>query len=106
MTDAELIAFAAEFRAGLLDGKPSDFMCATVCMPLAGLLGCYGIEAEVIEGDLGEMNHCWLLLADGRVLDPTADQFNSYGFEPLPPVYLGPAKAIHPRKSPTPAEKA
>ena len=39
------------------------------------------------------MNHIWIRLADGRVLDPTADQFGDY-----PPVYLGdPLPELHKR---------
>jgi len=48
---------------------------------------------------LPEMNHYWLELPDGQVLDPTADQFNDEdGFEhlrPLPPVYIGKPLDIH-----------
>ena len=95
MTDAELVDFATEFRAGILDGRPSWMMCFAVAAPLAGLLHLHGVEADVIEGDLGEFNHVWLRLPDGRVLDPTAGQFNEFGFEAMPPVYLGPPGEIH-----------
>lgn len=96
MSDEELMTFATEFRDGILDGHPSAWMCAAVCWPLATLLGIYGVEAEAIETDLGEMNHVWLLLADGRALDPTADQFNAlFPDMNLPPVYLGPLLKIH-----------
>jgi hypothetical protein len=96
MTDDDLIAFATEFRDGILDGRSSEWMCAMVCWPLAGLLGMHGVEATPVETDLGEMNHIWLRLADGRALDPTADQFNAYGFQPvMPPVYLGPPMKYH-----------
>lgn len=99
MTDAELIECATEFREGILDGRDSKFMCAMVCWPLAGLLGMYGVETETVESDLGECNHIWLRLKDGRALDPTADQFN-WLFPDLnmPKVYLGPplATKIHP----------
>lgn len=96
MKDAKLIKIATEFRKGILDGRPSRMMCFAICAPLAGLLGACGVDVEVIEGDLGECNHVWLRLADGRVLDPTADQFNDYGFPEMPPVYLGPPTTIHP----------
>ena len=96
MSDDELVGFATEFRQGLLDGKSSEMMCFAVCSALAGLLEFHGVSTELVEGDLGEFNHCWLRLSDGRVLDPTADQFNSYGFDPLPPVYLGQPTKIHP----------
>lgn len=99
MTDQELIAFASDFREGVLDGRPSNWMCAAVCWPLSSLLGLYGVENRTVEGDLGHCNHVWIELADGRVLDPTADQFNSmFPNMDLPPVYLGPAIAIHPEE--------
>lgn len=96
MTDNQLVRFASEFREGILDGGGSSFCCWMVCAPLSGLLRCYGVETETVEGDLGECNHFWLKLPDGRVLDPTADQFNYARAQPLPPVYLGPPLDIHP----------
>lgn len=100
MSDAELIAFAADFREGILDGGPSNWMCAAVCWPLAGLLRFNGIDCDCIESDLGHCNHIWIRLADGRALDPTADQFNQM-FPSLnfPPVYLGAPASIHPEPS-------
>ncbi len=99
MTDAELIDIATEFRDGILDGRPSKMMCYMVSAPLAGFLNFYGLRADLIGGDLG---HFWIRLADGRVLDPTADQFNDEGFEVLPPVYLGPPTMLHPPPESTP----
>ena len=96
MTDAELIEFASEFREGILEGRSSWMMCFAVAAPLAGLLKMHGVDAVLKEGDLGELNHFWLCLPDGRVLDPTADQFNDFGVELMPSVYLGPPTAMHP----------
>lgn len=90
MTDTELVEFAADFREGVLGGRGSALMCAAVCMPLVTLLGLYGVEAKLMESETDACNHIWLLLADGRVLDPTADQF-----EGMPPVYLGPPTTLH-----------
>ena len=96
MTDDEIVEFAADFRSGILDGRPSEFMCFMVCSPLATLLNMHGVENEVIESDLGHMNHFWIKLSDGRALDPTADQFNSlFPSLSLPPVYLGAPLEIH-----------
>jgi hypothetical protein len=64
-------------------------MCAAVCYPLVTLLNMAGVKCEIVESDLGDMNHVWLKLADGRALDPTADQFNRLYRMGLPPVYLG-----------------
>jgi hypothetical protein len=56
----------------------------------------HGVDCDAVESDLGEMNHIWIRLADGRSLDPTADQFcQLFGINPMPPVYLGPPVAIH-----------
>lgn len=70
-------------------------MCFAVCGPLHGLLALYGVEATIEDGEFGDWNHFWLRLPDGRVLDPTADQFNDQLEHPLPPVYLGPAAMVH-----------
>ncbi len=96
MTDAELIECCQEFRDGILDGRPSNWMCAMVCYPLVTLLGMYGVKAELVETDMGECNHVWMRLADGRALDPTADQFNDlFPDLKMPPVYLGPPSKLH-----------
>lgn len=97
LSDSELIEVAREFREGILDGRDSRWMCAMVCWPLVGLLRMYGVESEAVESDLGEMNHIWLRLSDGRALDPTLDQFNYYfPNENLPAVYLGTPTKYHP----------
>lgn len=93
MTDAELIEFASEFREGILDGTPSAMMCGMICEPLVTLLNMIGVPCSIaktnaIRTSYGSCNHVWIYLADGRVLDPAADQFNDEGLA-LPPVYLG-----------------
>jgi hypothetical protein len=98
MLDTELIEIAGDFRDGILGGRPPAMMCAAVAWPLQGFLSAfYGIETEAVETRFAEGgNHIWLRMPDGRVLDPTADQFN--GVIPdaeLPPVYLGPPLSIH-----------
>ena len=95
MNDKQLLKFAVEFRKGILDGKPSNMMCAAVSWPLAGLLNFHGIKCECVESDLGEMNHTWIKLADGRALDATADQFNFLFNHKHPPVYLGDPLNFH-----------
>jgi hypothetical protein len=97
MTDADLIEFTQEFRDGILDGTPSWMMCAAVCYPLVTLLNMIGVKCDLVESDLGEFNHVWMRLADGRVLDPTADQFNElFPDLAMPPVYLGAPTKLHP----------
>lgn len=104
MEDAALITFASEFRDGILDGAQSRWMCFAVCAPLSPLLRLHGVENEIVESDLGDFNHIWLRLEDGRALDPTADQFNVFPGHDWPPVYLGAPGVIHPapRSSPKP----
>lgn len=97
MEDRDLVEFAEGFREGILRGNPSHRMCAAVSWPLASLLRVHGVECEAIESDLGDCNHVWIKLADGRALDPTADQFNVLFLTDYPPVYLGePKPELHP----------
>lgn len=100
MKDKQLLKIVREFRKGIIGKSESTFMCFAVCAPLAGFLGMYGIEAKTREGIVrlrdgqgryaGECNHYWIELEDGRVIDPTADQFNRRLSLAMPAVYLGP----------------
>lgn len=97
MTDAEIIEFAAEFRGGLIGQGGPHMLCFVICAPLVTLLGMHGVPGRMMEGDVhlkggGGMNHVWIELDDGRVLDPSADQFNGFRDGDMPAVYLGPAK--------------
>ncbi len=89
MTDRQLKRFAKDFRDGILGGRPSDMMCFAVCAPLQAMLHCVGVNTEIVTSDFPEVNHVWLRLEDGRILDPTADQFG------LESVYLGPLPLIY-----------
>lgn len=95
MTDAELIATCTEFRRGLLGRRSPRWQCAKVCWAMAPYLEffhqvtlavCMSENVEFARGRT--CNHVWLQLADGRVLDPTADQFSTKA-RPLPAIYLG-----------------
>lgn len=108
MTDAELLEFTQEFRDGILDGGPSDMRCFMVCAPLVTLLNMSGVPAKLEEAKsvrtvYGECNHVWIKLSDGRVLDPTADQFNSRRRK-MPPIYLGKPTSLHRHTPPTKEE--
>ena len=83
MTDRQLLKATRQFRDGILEGRSSDRMCFMVCFALQGFLSACGLETLLIEAEFRDTNHVWLQLPDGRVLDPTADQFG------LAPVYLG-----------------
>jgi hypothetical protein len=85
VTDRQLLRFAASFRRGILGrGKSSRAMCFAVAAPLESLLLMCGVEVRLVKGLVGDWEHYWLELGDGRILDPTADQFS------MAPVYLGP----------------
>jgi hypothetical protein len=93
VTDRELIKLAKEFRRGILGNRDnSKGWCAAISWPLESLLSLHGIEAALVETNLSSdsrsseaLNHVWLMLPDGRALDPTADQFD----RTLGEVYLG-----------------
>lgn len=89
MTDSQLREAVAAFRAGILGGRPADGMCFAVCAPLQGYLEMFGIRTELVEVYFAECNHVWLQLTDGRIIDPTADQFG------LEPVYVGPPPLVY-----------
>lgn len=93
MSDEELIAFAREFRDFMLEGRDSLRMCFMVCFPLEGLLNATDVGCRMIRGNIEGWDHVWLELDDGRILDPTADQFPNLfpdaGEKPMPAVFLG-----------------
>jgi hypothetical protein len=95
MTRRELRRFVTEFRAGILNGRPSDRMCFAVCAPLQSVLAICGVETDLVEADFDmwrPTNHVWLQCADGMIIDPTADQFSSPSRR-FPKVYIGPLPA-------------
>ena len=104
MGDEELRQFALDFRIGLIgETASSEGCCYMVSAPLASLLRVYGVDCELAGCDFPDAaethaaNHFWIALPDGRVLDPTFDQFCSE--EPVP-VYLGPPTEFHPTEPP------
>jgi len=56
-----------------------------------------GAQNKLVEGEIlyykRNLQHFWIELSDGRIVDPTADQFNDEGYE-MPQIYLG----IKPRR--------
>jgi hypothetical protein len=101
MSDRKLVRTASEFRKGILGRSPSRRMCFAVCAPLLGLLAMdKAFRGSLAESDVRKsdviFNHIFIALDDGRVLDPTADQFNDLFAEQMPKVYLGaPTKHLH-----------
>lgn len=97
MSEQNLLKTVTEFRKGILDKRPSDGMCFAVCAPLRGFLSMCGTETAMVQGDFdGYINHVWLKLADGRIIDPTADQLMNLLGRSMPPVYVGPKPAWYP----------
>jgi hypothetical protein len=101
ITDQELIKFAEEFRDGLIGKRNSSrSMCFMLSSPLGALLKQIGVETRLVEFELHNENeifgHFCLELADKRILDVTADQFNDLipGCN-FPKVYLGEKPAIY-----------
>lgn len=108
MTDKELIRVVTGFRKGILGRRKSLKMCYAICWPLQGYLRIINFETVLTEGKIKladhnkgiVINHFWLTLKDGRILDPTADQFNGWGNPDMPPVYLGDKPEYYEPKKP------
>lgn len=105
VSDKRIYKIVREFRSGLLGPRGSgDSMCFAVCGPLVGLLNSMGVKAELRMAwlqlyEIGRSNHFWIELEDGRVIDPTIDQFNRVLGERLPKIYFGPPlEKLHPRQ--------
>jgi len=64
-------------------------MCYMVCAPLQSFLEQEGKRTELIEGEVYGRYHFWLRLPDGRIIDPTADQFFSSEGAIMPKIYIG-----------------
>lgn len=96
MVDDEFLRdFCLEFRKGIIGRRKSKGMCAVVTWALQGYLSfALNLKTEVHESEVGNWNHVYLVMEDGRVLDATADQFND-GDQIFPYVYLGPPLDIH-----------
>jgi hypothetical protein len=93
MSDRELIRITSGFTKGILNKRESKSMCFAVSFPLQGYLSFCGLEAEIIEGEIKlnkeVWNHFWLRLPDGRILDPTANQFKTPDGKEMPKIFIG-----------------
>jgi hypothetical protein len=93
LNDKTLIQLSTQFRYGVIGRKSSSKECYKVAAPLCAYFKFLKVECSLIEGyvTIGEAitNHYWLALPDGRILDPTADQFNEVKKQNMPKVYLG-----------------
>ena len=93
MNKRDIKTTARDFRKGLLGIGPPDGMCRMVSYSLQGFLSFLGVETELVEGEIVQpdfnVDHVWLKLPDGSILDATADQFTSPGGRKMPAVYMG-----------------
>lgn len=78
-TDEEIRDIAKKFVKGLLSKKSTTDMCYLVCQPLQAYLYFLNVDCKLTEGEIkfagNEWHHFWITLADGRIIDPTANQF-------------------------------
>ena len=65
-------------RARFADGRPYDARCSNVAAALEAQFGWKRVwgRLRLLDGRVC-WQHCWNHLADGRLLDATADQFES-----------------------------
>lgn len=79
MTDKKLRQIAMAFTSCILETRGSADMCFAVCSPLATYLNFCRVQCELTEGVInhegGKWHHYWVTLSDGRIIDPTANQF-------------------------------
>ena len=96
----ELFEIAKGFRSGMLESKPSSAMCFAICAPLEGYLSFCGYDCRLVKGDVGDWEHFWIALSDGRIIDPTADQFSNPEGIKMPQIYIGPKPSWYGEGSP------
>lgn len=92
--DRELRRIARIAREHITLGAHPQGYCIAICVPLATYLTRRGVIAMDVHGGVGDWQHTWIALSDGRILDPTADQFNRPGAARMPAIYLG-ARPAH-----------
>lgn len=95
MNYKKLLKTVTAFREGILVGGPSKNKCWIVSAPLCGYLSMCGVEVRLVEG---KVNHWFLELPDGRIIDPTSDQFKKPDGSPMPKVYIGEKPEWYDRK--------
>lgn len=93
MLDKELHKIVAGFTKGLLGNWTTESKCFMVSYPLQGYLSFLGIECELVKGEVNTpkawWGHFWVKLKDGRIIDPTIEQFNYPEDKPFKGVYIG-----------------
>lgn len=90
----DLLGYSRRFRDAVLGRAPSERMCYVVSGPLCAAIVALGFGARLVKTKVARMEHIFIRLDDGRVLDATADQFAH--FADVGPIYLGePVKRLH-----------
>jgi hypothetical protein len=108
VSDEELLEAATAHRDELFNSpsckelEQANFLSMDymISAPLEGILRFNGCDCtlgeSIVKLPKGYAIHTWIKLADGRVLDATADAFNDYpGYEKMDKIYLGPPLKIH-----------
>lgn len=102
MTGTQLLSYVRTYRYGMLGRKRGSKYCYMVCYPLQSLLSLEGVETELIEGEVCYyrywIGHFWLRMTDGKIIDPTAEQFATETRK-MPRVYIGPKPRWYRAKS-------
>lgn len=79
MNKYELRKEVLEFRNGLLGKKTIKRKCFAICSALNPYLNIIGYEADLIWGDVMDVDtlwgHYWIRFANKEIIDPTAGQF-------------------------------
>lgn len=80
MTDQQIIDFSKAFTKEYLNGRESTGLCYRVCSVLVCELHDRGVECTLTDGFISydgiDARHFWITFEDGRIIDPTAGQFN------------------------------
>lgn len=94
MNQREIKRQATAFVKGLLGGDSPGGMCYAVSAALQGYLSFAGVQCGlekcwIADRKSGHWQHYYLRLPNGRILDPTASQFNRMLGRQMPLVYIG-----------------
>lgn len=77
------------FRRGIVQNDEPFRKCYMVCAPLQSFLALLGWHTELVQGLCDGWEHYWLEFPDGRIVDPTASQFNKPNGAKMPKIYIG-----------------
>lgn len=100
VNDRELVYFTMLFKETALDGHNSRGKCLKLTAALVPMLNVVGVPCVLTTGDvwatnvkgevIGRTFHAWVTLKDGRILDPTLEQFpEARTLEMNAGIYLG-----------------